>query len=63
MSITIPGMEAFRESLMKYIKPGIRLVTLDDGFNDPPYATMVLELFDEMISRSAGGPQALPRSE
>jgi len=50
MSITLPGMKAFRESLMKHIKTEIRLVTLDAGFNDPPYAATVLELFDEMMS-------------
>jgi uncharacterized protein (UPF0261 family) len=49
MSITLPGMKAFRENLMKYIKPEIKLVTLDAGFNDPPYAATVLELFDEMM--------------
>jgi uncharacterized protein (UPF0261 family) len=51
MSITLPGMKAFRKSLMQYIKPEIRLLTLDAGFNDPLYAATVLELFDEMMRR------------
>jgi uncharacterized protein (UPF0261 family) len=51
MSLTLPGMEAFRETLIKNIKPDIKVVTLDVGFNDPPYAETVLKLFDEMMSR------------
>lgn len=50
MSITLPGMEAFRETLMTHIKPDIQVVTLDVSFNDPPYAETVLRLFDAMIS-------------
>lgn len=50
MSLTLPGMEAFRETLIKNIKPDIKVVTLDVGFNDPPYAETVLKLFEEMIS-------------
>jgi uncharacterized protein (UPF0261 family) len=49
-SLTIPGMEALRETLMENIKPDIKVVTLDVGFNDPPYAETVLSLFDEMVS-------------
>jgi uncharacterized protein (UPF0261 family) len=49
--ITIPGMEALREALMKNIKPDIKVVTLDVGFNDPPYVETVLKLFDEMVSK------------
>jgi uncharacterized protein (UPF0261 family) len=50
MRLTIPGMEAFRETLMKNIKPDIKVVSLDVGFNDPPYVETVLKLFDEMMS-------------
>jgi uncharacterized protein (UPF0261 family) len=52
MRITLPGMKAFSANLKKYINPEIRLVTLDAGFNDPPYASTVLELFDEMMRHS-----------
>lgn len=57
MSITLPGMEAFRETLMKHIKPDIQVVTLDVAFNDPPYADTVLRLFDEMMSNQKQAPQ------
>jgi uncharacterized protein (UPF0261 family) len=50
MSITLPGMQAFQKSLMKHIKPGIEVVTLDASFNDPLYAETVLRLFDAMVS-------------
>jgi uncharacterized protein (UPF0261 family) len=49
-SITLPGMEAFKEALMENIKPDIKVVILDVGFNDPPYVETVLKLFDEMMS-------------
>jgi uncharacterized protein (UPF0261 family) len=52
MKVTIPGMEAFRKALIKSLKSGIRVVTLDVGFNDPPYAETILQLFDEMMPRS-----------
>jgi len=38
-------------TIIKHIKPGIKDVTLDVGFNDPPYAEAVLNLFDEMMSK------------
>jgi len=50
INLTLPRMEALRETLMKYIKPDIKVVTLDIGFNDPPYTEAVLNLFDEMMS-------------
>jgi uncharacterized protein (UPF0261 family) len=50
MDITLPGMKAFRESLMKCIKPEIQVVTLDASFNDQIYAETVLRLFDSMVS-------------
>ena len=50
MRITLPGMQAFRETLLKHIKPDIEVVTLDVAFNDPLYAETVLRLFDEMMS-------------
>ena len=49
MSITLPGMQAFREALMKRIKPRIDVVTLDASFNDSLYAETVLRLFDAMM--------------
>jgi uncharacterized protein (UPF0261 family) len=52
MSITLPGMKAFRETLIGYLKPDVQVETLNVGFNDPPYAETVLKLFDEMIARS-----------
>jgi uncharacterized protein (UPF0261 family) len=55
MSITLPGMETFREILAKNLRPEIRTVTLDAGFNDPPYAATILELFDELVSTPARG--------
>jgi uncharacterized protein (UPF0261 family) len=55
MSITIPGMQAFRESLMNHIKPEIEVVTLDVSFNDPLYAETVMRLFDDMIYLSRQG--------
>jgi uncharacterized protein (UPF0261 family) len=51
MNLALPGMEAFRETLIKNIRPDIKVVTLDVGFNDPPYTEAVLKLFDEMMSR------------
>ncbi len=48
MSITLPGMEAFRDTLRDHLKSNIRMVSLDVGFNDPPYAETVLKLFDEI---------------
>ena len=53
MILTLPGMETFRENLMKNIKPDIKVVALDVGFNDPPYAEAVLDLFDEMMSKQS----------
>jgi uncharacterized protein (UPF0261 family) len=50
MSITLPGMQAFRDGLIKNIRPGIEVVTLDASFNDPLYAETVLRLFDAMVS-------------
>jgi uncharacterized protein (UPF0261 family) len=52
MSITLPGMEAFRETLIEYLKPEVQVETLNVGFNDPPYAKTVLKLFDEMMPQS-----------
>ena len=49
MSITLPGMQAFRETLMKRIKPEIEVVTLDVSFNDSLYTDTVLRLFDAMM--------------
>jgi len=48
--LTIPGMEAFREGLMKDLRPDIPVVTLDAGFNEPPYTDAVLKLFDAQTS-------------
>ena len=48
MSITLPGMKAFRDTLRDHLKSNIRMVSLDVGFNDPPYAETVLKLFDEI---------------
>jgi hypothetical protein len=48
MGITIPGMEAFRKSLEKHIKPEVQVVTLDVSFSDPLYAEAVLRLFDSL---------------
>ncbi len=49
MRVTLPGMQAFRETLLQHLKPGIQVVTLDVSFNDPPYSETVLRLFDEMM--------------
>jgi hypothetical protein len=51
MKVTIPGMEAFRKTLIKSLKSDIPVVTLDVGFNDPSYAETILQLFDEMMPR------------
>jgi uncharacterized protein (UPF0261 family) len=48
MDITPAGLEAFRKQLVKYIKPRVKVVVLDAGFNDQPYVDTVLSLFDEM---------------
>jgi hypothetical protein len=50
MSITLPGMQAFWQSLLNHIKSEIEVVTLDVSFNDPLYAETVLRLFDQMMS-------------
>jgi hypothetical protein len=51
MAITPAGLEAFRRQLVKHIKPQVRVVVLDAGFNDQPYVETVLQLFDEMRHR------------
>jgi uncharacterized protein (UPF0261 family) len=49
--ITPDGLKAFRDALLKNIKPEIEVITLDVGINDPLYTQTVLELFDEMIRK------------
>ena len=45
------GLKAFRRAFMRNLKnPKVKVVTLDGGFNDPPYVTTILSLFDEMMS-------------
>lgn len=43
------GLERFRKALIRDIKPEVKVVALDAGFNDPPYIQTTLELFDEMV--------------
>ncbi len=49
--LTPEGLKAFHKSLVKNIKPEIRVITLEAGINDPPYTQTILELFDEMVSK------------
>jgi uncharacterized protein (UPF0261 family) len=43
------GREAFRRTLRKYIKPGVKVVELDAHINDKAFSDEVMRLFDQMV--------------
>ncbi|MBW1861175.1 MAG: hypothetical protein JRJ02_02215, partial [Deltaproteobacteria bacterium] len=42
-------LEAFRDALMKDIRPEIRVDVMDAGLSEPQYVDTVLAIFDEMM--------------
>jgi len=44
-----PKLEAFRDALMKDIRPEIRVDVMDAGLSEPQYVDTVLAIFDEMM--------------
>jgi uncharacterized protein (UPF0261 family) len=51
LQLTEPGLRTFKEELTKHLKPEVKVVALDAGFNDPAYVQTVLGLFDQMVIR------------